>query len=170
MDSRCNTLARLKLLTKALQGDKNLPSSFSKACLSQGGLAKYVYDSEGIKPMALNTLKSCADQYIEDGGWKKLDSMRKSYLAMRKNIKSEFRTKKNTSAQHKDMLTELLNTLDLERRYRIQIQVAYEAILERLRMMSQTDPELVSFINRHVSVFSFKRITLTNKSLDENGN
>lgn len=169
MDSRSNTLARLKLLTKALKGDQNIPFSFAKACLSQGGLAKYLYESEGINPMALNTLKSSADLYIEDGGWKTLDSMRRSYLSMKKNIiKSELRPERSNSAKQKDMLHELQNTLDLERRYRIQIQVAYETILERLRMIAQADPELASFVNRHVSVFSFKRITLTNKILDAN--
>ena len=166
MDSRSNTLARFKLLTRALQGAKNVPASLVAACRSQGGLAKFSCPSEGIKPMALNTLKSSAEQFIEDGGWAKLDEMRKSYLAAGKLIIGRSNVARKKANSQKDRLAELAAELEIERRYRIRLQMAYEALLERLRSMGQSDPEIGHFINRHVAGFSFKRFAVVGKNPD----
>ncbi|GEM_PF-6712101 len=167
MDSRSNTIARYKLLNKVLQGAKHVPHSLLKACRSQGGLAKFSYPSEGIEPMALNTLKSSADQFIENGGWAKLDGMRKSYLTASKAGRQESPTGRTRMDRQKETLAELENALDIERRYRIRLQVAYESLLGRLRSMAKSDPEIGHFINRHVAGFSFKRLAVAGK--DANG-
>lgn len=166
MDSRSNTLARFKLLTKALKGAKNMPASLAKACRSQGGLAKYSYPSEGIEPMAVNTLKSSAEQFIENGGWEKLDEMRKSYLAACKAGGRSVATVRTKTARQKEILTELEEALSVERRYRIRLQVAYEALLERMRGLAKNDPEIGHFINRHVVGFPFKRMAVADKDDD----
>lgn len=162
MDTRSNTIARFNILTDALQGDKNTPQSLLVACGSQGELAKYSLSSAHIEPMSLNTLKSAADKFIEDGGWAKLDSMRKSYLNASTHGCHEPIKKINKSIAQKEQLFELQNKLETERRFRIRIQVAYEALLVKLRSISENDPELRHFINGHVVGFSFKRITLAN--------
>lgn len=166
MDSRSNTLARFRLLFKALQGAKGVPASLVKICRSQGGLARCSYPSEGIEPMALNTLKSSAEQFIEDGGWAKLDEMRKSYLAACKVGAGNVSSGRTKAAKQKAKLAELELALDLERRYRIRLQIAYEAVLERMRSMAQSDPEIRHFINRHVAGFSFKRLSVAGKGSD----
>lgn len=166
MDSRSNTLARFKLLTKALQGSTNVPASLVGACRSQGGLAKFSYPSEGIEPMALNTLKSSAEQFIEDGGWAKLDAMRKSYMTSGKFARGRSGDVRKNARSQKEKLTELATELNVERRYRIRLQTAYEALLAHLRFMAKNDPEIGHFINRHVTGFSFKRLTTVNKDAD----
>ena len=125
-------MARVKLLTRALQGAKNLPVSLIKACRSQGALAKFSYPSEGIEPMALNTLKSNADQFIENGGWAKLDEMRRWYLTAASSDGRAASSSRTKSDRHKNKIAELEKALDVERRYRIRLQVAYEALLARM--------------------------------------
>ena len=161
MDNRSSTLGRFKLLIKALEGNKNIPAPFAKACRSQGGLAKYSCPSEGIEPMALNTLKSCAEQFIEDGGWSSLDKMRRSYLSALKTAGRATTSAISRTARFRDHSAEQEEALQIERRYRIRLQIAYEALLERMRSMAKNDPEIAQFINRHVTGFSFKRLSMT---------
>ncbi len=166
MDSRSNTLARFRLLARALQGAKNVPVSLVGACKSQGGLARFSCPSEGIMPMALNTLKSSADKFIEEGGWAKLDSMRKSCVAAGKVAGGRSGTARRRASSRNENLAELAAELDVERRYRIRLQMAYEALLERLRSMAKDDSEIGHFINRHVVGFSFKRLAKVGKDGD----
>ncbi len=161
MNKRNSTFGRLRLLTRALQGDKNIPTSFTKACRSQGGFAKYSCPLESIESMALNTLKSCAEQFIENGGWASLDQMRRTYLATFKAGGQASISRVNQATRLKDQLNTQKEALEMERRYRIRLQVAYEALLDRMRSMANNDPDIAQFINRHVTGFSFKRLSLT---------
>lgn len=160
MDNRSNALARYKLLKKALQGAKQIPAALLKACGSQGGLAKLDLSSEGVSPMALNTLKAKADEVIEEGGWNKLDEMRRSYLAAGQASASKPPSTRKRASDLKTKLEQLERALETERRYRIRLEVAYEALLDRMRSTSKSDPDLAHFINRHVAGFSFKRLSL----------
>jgi uncharacterized coiled-coil protein SlyX len=109
--------------------------------------------------MALNTLKASAERFIENGGWSMLDEMRKRYLAAcKKGGKSP--SPHSRHAEQRSTLAELEQALDVERRYRIRLQVAYEALLARLRSQAKSDAELAHFINRHVVGFSIKRLTV----------
>lgn len=163
MDMRNNTLARYKILNKALQGAKALPTSLLVACKSQGGLARLSIPSEGIEPMALNSLKIKADEFIENGGWLKLDELRKKYLLTRKTSILSAPSSYKIKNAHKSKIIELENSLDIERRYRIRLQVSYEALLNHMRSMAKTDSDIAQFINRHVVGFSFKRMTVAGK-------
>jgi hypothetical protein len=161
MDTRNNTLARYKLLEKALQGGKKIPAALLKACLSQGGLAKLSMPSEGIEPMSLNTLKTKASEVIEEGGWEKLDEMRVAYLnADRPAAIAATKDKPSQAEGLKSKLQELEGALEAERRYRIRLQVAYDSLLTRMRSVAKIDPDLTHFINRHVTGFSFKRLSI----------
>jgi len=159
-----STLCRAILLKRALEGSNNLPSSLAQACISQGALAKYDCGSEGITPMSLNTLKSCSDKYIENGGWNHLDALRKSYIStiQRKKKKEQPAFKK----QNKNLVAAISHDLDIERRYRLRLQVAYESLLSRLRSLALHDPEMEIFIKKHINGFSCKRLNLA--SQDEN--
>lgn len=160
MDNRSNAWARYKLLKKALQGSKKVPASLVKACKSQGGLAKLDLPVEGITPMALNTLKAKADEVIEDGGWEKLDDMRKCYLVAGKGVAAKSATTSSRTANLKSKLDAAEESLKTERRYRIRLQVAYEALLSRMKTSAANDSDLAHFINRHVTGFSFKRLAV----------
>jgi len=160
MDSRSNVQARYKLLKKALQGSKQIPATLRKACRSQGGLAKLDLSAEGITPMALNTLKAKANEVIENGGWEKLDDMRKSYLVAGQGMAGKSAATSGRTANLKSKLEVAEEALKTERRYRIRLQVAYEALLARMKTSTTTDPDLAHFINRHVTGFSFKRLSV----------
>ena len=170
MDTRNNTLARYKLLKKALQGDKKIPFALLKACHSQGGLAKLTIPSEGIEPMSLNTLKTMAAEIIEEGGWAKMDEMRLAYLnAIRPSAKTALKVNLSQADIQKLKAQELEGALEIERRYRIRMQIAYEDLLTRMRSVAKTDPDLNHFLNRHVTGFSFKRLSILSGIENENG-
>lgn len=116
--------------------------------------------------MALNTLKSTAERVIEDGGWARLNEMRKAYLAASKISEKVITPGHSKVAELKARLAELELALDVERRYRIRLQISYEALLNRMRSMAQNDPELGHFINRHVAGFSCKRLSVAGKARD----
>lgn len=160
MDSLGNVQARYKLLKDALQGSKKVPSALLKACKSQGGLAKLDLPAEGITPMALNTLKAKADVVIENGGWEELNKMRKSYLAAKQDGDSKRFATRNRATDAASKLKGVEDALETERRYRIRLQVAYEALLNRMKSSAVDDEDLAQFINRHVTGFSFKRLSV----------
>ncbi|WP_304351345.1 hypothetical protein [Comamonas testosteroni] len=160
MDSLGNVQARYKLLKDALQGSKKVPSALLKACKSQGGLAKLDLPAEGITPMALNTLKSKADVVIENGGWEELNQMRQSYLAAKQGGDSKPCATRNRATDAASKLKGAEDALENERKYRIQLEVAYEALLNRMRSSAVDDEDLAQFINRHVTGFSFKRLSV----------
>jgi len=169
MDNRSNTLARYNLLKKALQGSKQLPLALQNSCKSQGGLAKMDLPGEGISPMALNTLKAKANEVIEDGGWERLDEMRRSYLLAKQGLLTKSATTRSAATKLKNRLEAAEEALEAERRYRIRLQVAYEALLAKMKSSGERDPELVNFINRHVTGFSFKLMSLASaKDTGEN--
>jgi len=169
MDNRSNVYARYRLLKKALQGSKQISASLLKACKSQGGLAKLDLPAEGIIPMALNTLKVKADEMIEDGGWKKLDEMRKSYRVAGQDMAAKSVVAKSRTVNLKSKLEAAEEALKTERRYRIRLQVAYEALLTRMKTLAANDPDLAHFINRHVTGFSFKRLSVASTENSETG-
>lgn len=170
MDTRNNVLARYKLLEKALQGGKKIPVALLKACQSQGALAKLTLSSEGIEPMSLNTLKAKATEIIEEGGWAKLDEMRVAYLNTVRPAKGTIeRNQPSQVDMLKLKLQELEVALEVERRYRIRLQVAYDNLLTRMRSVANADSDLKHFINRHVVGFSFKRLTILSSAEHEAG-
>lgn len=160
MDNRSNAHARYKLLKKALQGSKQIPAALLKACKSQGGLANLDLPAEGITPMALNTLKAKAGEVIEDGGWELLDEMRRSYLVAAQGAAGKSASRSSRAANLRVKLQVAEEALETERRYRIRLQVAYEALLARMKTSAANDPDLAHFINRHVTGFSFKRLSV----------
>jgi hypothetical protein len=157
--SQKSTLGRASLLKRALEGSKSLPSTLAQACMTQGALAKYDCASEGIAPMSLNTLKVCADKYIENGGWQHLDTLRKNYISI---ILKKRQTQPSAyKKDEKTLLAAISHDLEMERRYRLRLQVAYESLLSRLRNLALHDPEIEFFIKKHINGFSCKRLTLT---------
>lgn len=161
-DNVSNVRARYQLLKSALQGSKQVPVALLKGCKSQGALANLHLSAEGIFPMALNTLKANADKSIENGGWKKLDEMRKAYRSSSQKTAPAQTHITNIKAK----LSTAEHALDTERRYRIRLQVAYEALLSQLKVSSNHDPNLAQFINRHLAGFSFKRLSVIPKFSD----
>lgn len=157
-----SSIARFRLLARALEGKSTIPSELLTACRSQGGLASLDIPSEGITAMSLNTLKKCADTLIEIGGWEKLDKMRQIFSETRKNAR-KLTVSKSVSRIEKLGLsaTEIKTSLDTERRYRIRLQVAYEELLTKVRSLANTDPDLANYVNRHTTGFSFKRLSIS---------
>lgn len=168
MDNRNSVLGRLRLLKKVLQGASDIPRSFTTACKSQGEFAKFKYPPEGIEPMALNTLKSSAEKIIEGGGWAYLDEMRKSCLKTVKKLGNTKPSSKEKTAIQRQELEQQKLSLEIERRYRIRLQVAYEALLNHVRGLAKNDPEVAHFINRHITGFSLKRLSLKEPNGDSN--
>lgn len=152
MDNASNVLARYQLINSALKGAKQIPVSLLQACNSQGAFANLHLAEAGIFPIALNTLKANADKFIEDGGWKRLDEMRIAYRTQIRNLPSKHSHANSLKAK----LASVEHALEIERRYRIRLQVAYEELLGHLK--ASQDPNLSHIINRHIAAFSLKRL------------
>ena len=75
--SKAQALGRLKLLERALKTPAKAPTELMSACKSQGLLARMSCSDYDISPVALNSLKRAADSAIEDGGWSRLDALRR---------------------------------------------------------------------------------------------
>lgn len=160
MDSIGNAKGRYKILKSALEGSKPMPAALLKACESQGSLAKLNLPAEGITPMALNTLKVKADEVIEDGGWAKLNEMRKIYLSAGRGISGKSVSARSAASRSISKLNEVQDALEIERKHRAQLEVAYEALLKRLRVLARKDSDLAHFINKHVTGFPFKHLSV----------
>lgn len=162
-----STIGRVALLNRALEGSNYLPPTLAQACLSQGAFARYDCAAEDITPMSLNTLKSCADKYIENGGWHHLDTLRKRYISIIQNTR---RTRSSTSKTDvKTIIGALSQDLEMERRYRLRLQVSYESLLSRLRSLALDDPEIELFIKKQINGFSCKRLVLTSQEESHHG-
>ncbi|GAB3253737.1 hypothetical protein [Chitinimonas naiadis] len=160
MNNRDNVYARFLILKKGLLGQEAVSTVLLKACKSQGAFAKLNWPEKGIVPIALNTLKSKADEAVEDGGWRKLDEMRKAYLVVGQGKVFRKSNTRSRIAEWRSQLRIVESALEMERRYRIRLQVAYEALLGRVRVLATDDPDLAHFVNRHVEGFSFKRLSV----------
>jgi len=138
MNTLASTLARYRLLTRALEGRGNIPPSLVSACASQGGLAKLSLPSEGITPLALNTLKPCADKVIETGGWKQLDAMRRQLCEVAKHggIADRRRKPRSRVQALREREAELTEALSTERRYRLRLVQAPDGDRRRPQCLS----------------------------------
>jgi len=162
MNTLASTLARYRLLTRALEGRGHIPPSLVSACASQGGLAKLSLPGEGITPLALNTLKPCADKVLETGGWKQLDAMRRQLCEVAKHggIADRRRKPRSRVQALRDREAELTEALSTERRYRIRLETAYHDLLGELRTLAKSNPMLARTLERYAAGYSFKRLTV----------
>lgn len=150
---RASVLARFEMLQGALSGNKDVPKSFRDACMSQSTFAALALPSRGIDGHALNTLKAASDALIEQGGWKRLDAMR------RKCRHSEKVAKKRMRGAKGERPTEA-SSLEIERRFRLRLEVAYFELLKKIAQLGKADPDVDTFLRRHKAGFSLERVKL----------
>ncbi|WP_333985335.1 hypothetical protein [Burkholderia orbicola] len=79
--SEKGVLARFDLLERALRNPERVPATVWKALRTQRGLAALSIPDQEIRPMSLNCLKSASDSVIEEGGWQKVDGLRRKLCA-----------------------------------------------------------------------------------------
>lgn len=158
---RNSVLARHKLLEDVLGGQlKSPPRPLISACKSQGSFAELQMPEKGIVKMSLNTLKTLADQYIERGGWKSLDSMRAAFYQSGNAATGRVRH----GAGSKSAIP--AEPLELERRMRLRLEASYLDLLKKLANIAQDDAELKDFLQRHQAGFSLTRLQLVSGESD----
>jgi hypothetical protein len=160
MNTTASTLARYRLLTRVLEGRGSIPSALVSACASQGGLAQLSLPAEGITPLALNTIKACADRVLETGGWQQLDGLRRQVQAVAKQRGIVDRRRRPRVQALRDREAELAEALATERRYRIRLERAYSDLLGELRSLAKANPMLAGALERYTIGFSLKRLTV----------
>ncbi len=160
MNTSASTLARYRLLTRALEGRGSIPPALVSACASQGGLAQLSLPGEGITPLSLNTLKACADRVIETGGWKQLDALRRQVCGVAKQRGIADRRRRPRVQALRDREAELAEALSAERRYRLRLERAYHDLLGELRTLAKANPMLAGALERYTVGFSLKRLTV----------
>lgn len=168
MNHRKSTIGRLELLENIATGRYKSSEFIFKACHSQTRFANLTIAEFDIFPLSLNTLKSFANEVIPNGGWAKLDALRRDVI--QHEISSHIKTSKKKKIIKSDLkikIQSLEKALCDERRYRIRLQVAYEELLNRLRQIGNDDQETVNYLNRQAKGFSFKRISLSSSERDE---
>lgn len=148
-----SVLARYRMLERMLAGDKSVPQAFRASCQSQAEFAELSLLASEVQKHALNTLKSAADVLIEQGGWRRMDKMRRDCRKLEKNAgKERGRAKRNASTE--------ADALVIERRGRIRLEVAYVELFKKLATIAKNDPDLDSFLQRHQAGFSIDRVKL----------
>lgn len=158
---RDSVLARFQLLEAVLSGEcKCSTSVLVKACQSQAFFASMNFPEKGIYKMSLNTLKAAANTFIEDGGWRRMDGMRRQLYKI--SIAAKTTTTKGVSNADHD-----IDSLVIERRLRLRLETAYLDLLQKLAIIAGADVELAEFLQRHQAGFSLARLKLI--SGDSNG-
>ncbi|MGF6508601.1 hypothetical protein [Paraburkholderia sp. 32] len=122
--SESGVLARLTLLERVLDAPRRTDEAVIQACGTQRGLAALTLPDEKIRPMSLNCMKSVAAFAIEDGGWPRLDRLRRTVHTMRKQGTRKNRMGKDSKERRTE--TELLAEAD---RGRLRLARAYTELL-----------------------------------------
>lgn len=167
-DTRSSVVARHALFQRVLRGDKNIPSALLEACKSQRGIAMLSIPKEGIFPMSLNTLKAASEVIYEDGGWRHLDKKRLDCLTLfGLTSRAQPGDQKKTAYEClKEQKNELEASLEIERRFRLRLQVSYDELLIKLRNIAQSDRDLANYLNRHIAGYSLKRLSVAGENND----
>lgn len=150
--SKSSTYARLKLLKKSLQRPADAPIELGPACASQGAFAALSLPEHSVANLALNTLKETARVEVEDGGWEKLDKLRKKYFVVwsASNAATLNRKKplKLSSAAEAARLKKLLDEAD---RARLCLVRAYLELLRIAKAGSVRDDQLRNEMEEHLA-------------------
>lgn len=148
--NRLNVLSRLKALRDALDPDARISKALGASCRSQNAFAALKEPSLGIEDLSLNTLKLCANAYIEDGGWIELNRLRKllhqAWLATASTNKS---TKRTRNSAPRSEITHLRSSIDVTDRFRLKLVRAYLDLLRVAESAATRDQQLFNELNSH---------------------
>lgn len=152
--NKTSTHARWKLLIKAVSNPEGAPKSLINACASQSHFAQFTFPEAGIYKLSLNTLKSCADSIVENGGWRELDNLRKTFRDLSEQKQSAHKSTTNHKKRQNDIYKELQNVIAGNYRVRAVLSLAYFDALRILRALSRNYPEIANQLNRHFAKYS----------------
>lgn len=149
--------ALYQLLKRALDKPDTAPASLVRACSSQRTFAALEISAEEIAGMSLTTLIAAADAGIREGGWERLDEMRRALKSVTKGQKKSYsrvereRLTRNRLA-HKDTLLEEL------RRGHFKLEASYFDLLRIVERWGRQNPDVAEALRRHRVSFSVKRL------------
>lgn len=138
--------ARYKLLSEAIAQKGSVPAELLTACRTQSSLAEFESKDLGITGISLNSLKAAAELVVEDGGWARLDELRRQI----KGTKTAPHPPKQKRLSQSRRAT---NDLDSADRGRLLIGRAYLDLLSLIRAASGRDEELASKLKRHMDMW-----------------
>ncbi|MBN8240581.1 hypothetical protein JF541_15580 [Marinobacter hydrocarbonoclasticus] len=124
-----------------------IPDEIVEICKRQSRLAAWSVPNQRIRPVSLNTLKIAADREIEEGGWARLDALRRSisrHLVNRPVSKSD---------AQKAEINRLRNQLEEAARARAILNRAYFDALNLLQAAAVRDEMLRAQLERHDATF-----------------
>lgn len=144
-----STLARLETLTAA--SDRSSKTRIAAACANQGAFARWKSPDGKITPMALATLKRAANLVIEDGGWSRLDRLRR---AVYRAAAGQHRSRTRTRSKDREEIRRLRESLDALRRDYFVVHTCYFDLLRLVTSISSDDERLRELLKRHRTSFS----------------
>jgi len=109
-----------------------------EALKSQNGLSKYANSEQGISSSSVNTLKRVSNAYV-DGGWDKLDELRRLALASINEDSKKKLVHKNTKADLQQKLMDVENSLDLYRKYNFVLLQAVTESMKEIQIISECE-------------------------------
>lgn len=118
--------------------------------MSQAAFAALTMPTHGIVKVALNTLKASAERCIEPGGWAELEAMRRRYVQANRERRKA--TKVAVGSRGGE------DPLEVERRFRIRLEVAYTELVRKVASAAVDDPEWAEVLKRHQAGFSLARL------------
>jgi hypothetical protein len=142
--------ALFTLLRKADVSTSRISTLLSDACENQQRLAELTILEHGVHRMSLNTLKSVANIVIEDGGWKKIDELRRRIRFRRAN---HSRRVKSRLQRRINKLSEMNSKLEEAFRIRSVMNRAYFDAISILRSQATNDTIIRQKLERHFATY-----------------
>ncbi|WP_185737232.1 hypothetical protein [Burkholderia cenocepacia] len=136
--SEKGVLARYGLLERALQKPERIPATVWKALRTQRGLAALSIPDQEIRPMSLNCLKSASDSVIEEGGWQRMDGLRRKLCAYDRRPRVSARGGPHGAGKKKDY-DELYSRLMEADQGRLRMTKAYAELLNLAKRWLQDE-------------------------------
>lgn len=127
--SERGALVRWKLLQSASANPERLSATVTNSLRTQRSFAGLSIPDQDIHPLSLNCLKSAAEDVVEDGGWQRMDDLRRQIYSYRTRSKSSVRGRKpgDGVASDRDDLSLKLAEAD---RGRLRVTKAYMELLD----------------------------------------
>lgn len=160
-----DVINRKQLLERYLKKPKDVPNKIKTAIKSQGALAAMSFEEFNIHPLALNTLKSDAERFLENGGWNSLDRLRKELKQCVQNTKIR---KASAEIKVNKSNREYLLQIEEMHRVRLRLEQAYLSLLRICKMSSNYDSKIKNELDRHIQSWNLE-LGLSLAKVVENG-
>ncbi|CAL8477407.1 hypothetical protein [Caballeronia sp. S22] len=150
-------------LLAAERSPTSVPPDLLAACSTQEKLSRYRCYEKSILPLSLNTFKAAAQIAVENGGWGRLDDIRRKLF--RRSEPHNLARRKNSRRLGSRLAVAQQNINHLEQsnqqllRGRAVLLHAYSDVLALLRKHQSLSPLLSEQLREHEATFDIRKLS-----------